>query len=128
MVDSANDSFASPHRRKPLATLMLRRTLRPAIVCAGVPRRHLNTDKIVVGACAACATSFSTVGIFHLIVVPVSPFIALATIGAATASGALAAIEGGQDQGGSSFGAVVGLFFGAIGCHYAKTSKEPWRK
>jgi hypothetical protein len=91
-------------------------------------RRNISTDKVVVGASAAACTSITTIGLFHLIVTPVSLTIGVATICAATASGALAAVEGGKEEGGSSFGAVCGIFFGAIGGYYAKSSKEPWRK
>lgn len=90
--------------------------------------RTINTDKVVVGACAATCTSVTTIGVFHLLVTPVSAMIAFATVAAAASSGALAAIEGGKEEGGSSFGAVCGIFFGAIGGYYAKSSKEPWRK
>eukprot|EP00331_Platyophrya_macrostoma_P029208 CAMPEP_0176437112 /NCGR_PEP_ID=MMETSP0127-20121128/18411_1 /TAXON_ID=938130 /ORGANISM="Platyophrya macrostoma, Strain WH" /LENGTH=118 /DNA_ID=CAMNT_0017820643 /DNA_START=54 /DNA_END=410 /DNA_ORIENTATION=- len=90
-------------------------------------RRHINTDKVVVGAVAATCTSVTTIGVFHLIVTPVSLTIGVSTVAAAAASGALAAIEG-DKEGGSSFGAVCGIFFGAIGGYYAKSSKEPWRK
>ncbi|KEG10791.1 hypothetical protein DQ04_03291080 [Trypanosoma grayi] len=85
------------------------------------------TDKIAVGSVAALSTSMTILGIFHLIVTPVSPTIAVATISAATVSGALVVFEGGN-EGGTTFGAVLGVFFGAMGGYYAKSSKEPWRK
>ena len=104
--------------------------LRPAMMPLplSTATRSINTDKVVVGACAATCTSVTTIGVFHLLVTPVSAMIAFATIAAAASSGALAAIEGGKEEGGSSFGAVCGIFFGAIGGYYAKSSKEPWRK
>ncbi|EAN94788.1 hypothetical protein C3747_41g122 [Trypanosoma cruzi] len=85
-------------------------------------------DKIVVGSCAALSTSVTILGIFHLIVTPVSPAIAAATLSAAAVSGALVVFEGGKNEGGTTFGAVIGVFFGAMGGYYAKSSKEPWRK
>ncbi|RNF26162.1 uncharacterized protein Tco025E_01562 [Trypanosoma conorhini] len=90
--------------------------------------RRQFTDKVVVGSCAALSTSVTILGIFHLIVTPVSPTIAAATLSAAAVSGALVVFEGGSNEGGTTFGAVLGVFFGAMGGYYAKSSKEPWRK
>lgn len=91
-------------------------------------QRHASvTDKILIGSTAAFITSSTTMGLFHLIVTPVSASIAAATIATATASGALCVIDGGG-EGSTSFGAVVGVFIGAMGGYYAKSQKEPWRK
>ncbi|KAH9579867.1 hypothetical protein LSM04_003288 [Trypanosoma melophagium] len=86
------------------------------------------TDKIVVGSFAALSTSVTILGIFHLLVTPVSSTIAAATLSAAAVSGALVVFEGGKNEGGTTFGAVLGVFFGVMGGYYAKSSKEPWRK
>lgn len=89
--------------------------------------RGVSTSKITLGAGSAFVTSTATLGMFHLIVSPVSAGIAAATLVSATASGAFAAFEGGKEESGSSFGAVMGLVFGGIGGYYAKSCNEPWR-
>lgn len=89
--------------------------------------RRAFTDRLLIGSCASFLTSVTTLSLFHLIVTPVNSSIALATIATATASGALCIIDGGS-EGGTSFGAVVGVFIGAMGGFYAKSQKEPWRK
>ena len=85
------------------------------------------TDKLLIGAISSCLTCSTTLGLFHLLVTPVTPSIAAATVATATATGACVVIDGGS-QGGSSFGAVAGVFVGAMGGFYAKSQKEPWRK
>ena len=91
-------------------------------------RRLVNTEKVATGAASALVTSIATVGVFHLFVTPVTLNIAVITAAAAGASGALAALEGGKDEAGTTFGAVIGLFFGCIGGYFSKTTNEPWRK
>ncbi|EPY28334.1 hypothetical protein STCU_05183 [Strigomonas culicis] len=110
--------------RHSFATTAVRRVAAPTMLTA---RRHF-TDKLVVGASAATLTCTSTLGVFHLIVTPVSASIAIATIGCAAASGAAVIIDGGKESSGSTFGAVVGAFIGAMGGFYAKSQSEPWRK
>ena len=90
--------------------------------------RFFKSEKIVTGSVSAFLTSTTVVGAFHLIVVPVPLSVAGATIAAATCSGAMCVFEGTDDQGGTSFGAVCGIFLGAIGGYYAKSASEPWRK
>ncbi|CAD2218290.1 hypothetical protein ADEAN_000577800 [Angomonas deanei] len=90
------------------------------------PQRTM-ADKMIVGACASFLTSASVLGVFHLIVTPVSAGIAAATISAATTTGALCVVDGGKEGSGSSFGVIAGLLLGAMGGHYAKSSSEPWR-
>lgn len=86
------------------------------------------TDKVLIGSFSAFLTSATTMSLFHLIVTPVSPTIGITTVATATASGALCVIDGGKESAGTSFGAVVGVFIGAMGGYYSKTQKEPWRK
>ncbi len=92
--------------------------------------RGLKTDKIIAGAVSATLTSSTIIGAFHLVVVPVSLSLAGATIAASAVTGAMSIFEGGvnDDAGGTSFGAVAGIFLGSIGGYYAKSANEPWRK
>ncbi|KAG5496484.1 hypothetical protein JIQ42_03310 [Leishmania sp. Namibia] len=85
------------------------------------------TDKVLIGSCSSLFTCSTTTGLFHLLVTPVSPSVALATLATAAASGALCVVDGGSLNG-TTFGAVVGIFVGAMGGFYAKSQKEPWRK
>ncbi|GET90603.1 hypothetical protein, conserved [Leishmania tarentolae] len=85
------------------------------------------TDKVLIGSCSSLLTCSTTTGLFHLLVTPVSPSVAVATLATAAASGALCVVDGGSLNG-TTFGAVVGIFIGAMGGFYAKSQKEPWRK
>ncbi|KAG5498530.1 hypothetical protein JKF63_02816 [Porcisia hertigi] len=85
------------------------------------------TDKVLIGSCSSLLTCSTTIGLFHLLVTPVSLSIAAATLATATASGALCVVDGGNVNS-TTFGAVVGIFIGAVGGFYAKSEKEPWRK
>ncbi|CAG9578126.1 conserved hypothetical protein [Leishmania major strain Friedlin] len=85
------------------------------------------TDKVLIGSCSSFLTCSTTTGLFHLLVTPISPSVALATLATAAASGALCVVDGGSLNG-TTFGAVVGIFIGAMGGFYAKSQKEPWRK
>ncbi|CBZ28698.1 conserved hypothetical protein [Leishmania mexicana MHOM/GT/2001/U1103] len=85
------------------------------------------TDKVLIGSCSSLFTCSTTTGLFHLLVTPISPSVALATLATAAASGALCVVDGGSLNG-TTFGAVVGIFVGAMGGFYAKSQKEPWRK
>ena len=83
-------------------------------------------DKLITGAAAAGISSTSVMLMFHLIVVPLSGTVVLSTIGAATATGALSAFEGGEGTSGTTFGTLAGAFIGGIGGYFAKSSTEPW--
>lgn len=89
-------------------------------------RKVSKKELIVAGAMGAGMTSVITIGMFHLIVVKVPLTVAAGTVGVSLVSGMLVAFEG-SDLG-SSFGCVMGMFFGGVGCYYAKTMQEPWRK
>jgi hypothetical protein len=85
------------------------------------------TDKLLIGSCSAFLTCATTLGLFHLLVSPLSQMTTAATLATAVASGASCVIDG-SSEGGTSFGAVVGVFVGAVGGFYAKSQNEPWRK
>ncbi|KPA82984.1 hypothetical protein ABB37_02724 [Leptomonas pyrrhocoris] len=104
-------------------TPALRSTVSPVVLTSS---RHF-TDKVFIGSCSAFLTCATTLSLFHLLVTPLSASIGAATMATATASGACCVIDGGS-EGGTSFGAVVGVFIGAMGGFYAKSQKEPWRK
>ncbi|CCW67933.1 unnamed protein product [Phytomonas sp. Hart1] len=89
-------------------------------------RRHV-ADKILVGSGASLLTACSTLGLFHLLVVPLTSAIAMASLATATATGALCVIDGGS-QDGTTFGAIVGAFIAGLGGFYAKSQNEPWKK
>lgn len=108
----------------PAGPLMRRRLTNSSALAAST---RCYTDRVLIGCCSAVLTSTTTIGLYHLIVTPVSLTIGLATVATAAASGALCVIDGGS-SGGTSFGAVVGIVFGALGGSYAKSQKEPWRK
>eukprot|EP00744_Colponema_vietnamica_P019334 GILI01027342.1.p1 GENE.GILI01027342.1~~GILI01027342.1.p1 ORF type:complete len:124 (+),score=40.81 GILI01027342.1:59-430(+) len=85
-------------------------------------------DKLLTGAAAAFLSSTSVIGLFHLIVIPLTGTVALSTIAAATATGALSAFEGGEGSSGTAFGTLAGAFIGALGGYFAKSSNEPWNE
>lgn len=88
---------------------------------------RLYTDKILIGSCSAGLTCTTTLVLSHLLMTPLTPSIFAITVATAAASGACCVIDGGQ-EGGTTFGAVMGIFIGAIGSYYAKSKNEPWRK
>jgi hypothetical protein len=84
---------------------------------------------MVTGAISALVTSSCTLGLFHLLVTPVTATLYLGVAGGAFATGALSAFEGDKDSdSGTNFGAVSGLFLACIGGYVAKLGNEPWRK
>jgi hypothetical protein len=108
-------------RRAPAAYVALPAASHSSMLVA---RRGVKTDKMLIGALGAFMSSTATIGLFHLLVIKVPLTMLAGTIGAATVSGLFAALEG---DAGASFGTVVGLFFGGIGCYFAKSANEPWK-
>ncbi|CAJ1031399.1 hypothetical protein Q4I32_005815 [Leishmania shawi] len=113
--------------RAPLHLLTVRSSSGTVAHPALLTCRRRFTDKVLIGSCSSLFTCSTTTGLFHLLVTPVSPSVALATLATAAASGALCVVDGGSLNG-TTFGAVVGIFIGAMGGFYAKSQKEPWRK
>jgi hypothetical protein len=82
-------------------------------------------EKILAGAIAATASSLSVIGVCHLIVCEVPLTIGVGSVAGAALTGALGVFEG-EGSGGSGFGTAIGIFLGAVGAYFAKTSTEPW--
>lgn len=119
-------SFARYQTRALSHSLLARRggaVMRPAL---HTPTRHF-TDKVLLGSSSALLTCSTTLGLFHLLVTPVSATIGLASLATAVGSGALCFVDGGSASP-TTFGALMGLVVGAFGGYYTKSEKEPWRK
>ena len=84
--------------------------------------------KMMTGASAGGISSTATIGMIHLLVVPIGLTTVAGVIGGATASGALAAFEGGANDSGTSFGALGGIIIAGIAGYIEKCRAEPWRK
>ncbi|CCW61768.1 unnamed protein product [Phytomonas sp. EM1] len=134
-LNTQKNNSVNDNHSKPQTHLVLGMWRQPRVF---IPRRSITTsavfqsqrciaDKILIGSCSSFLTSFSTLGLFHLLVVPLSSTIAMATLATATATGALCVIDGGS-QDGTTFGAIVGIFIGGLGGFYAKSKNEPWKK
>lgn len=98
-------------------------TMRPTLLTSSRPF----TDKMLIGSCSGVLTSTTTIGLFHLLVTPVSATIAASTIATAGVAGMMSVIDGGK-SGGTTMGALFGVIIGVMGGAYAKSQKEPWRK
>ena len=114
---------------------MLRRAFRapPSLnVASGMQRRHLSYQqqtKMLTGAGSAGMSATFTLSCCHLFLTPITLNVALGVVGGAIGTGALSAFEGGADQeSGTGFGAVTGIFLACIGAYYCKVVNEPWRR